>query len=265
MVSLTAHCLIKNEDRFVGYAIRSIINFVDRVLVFDTGSTDGTIDIIKQLQSRYPNKIIFEEKGECDKKRHTKLRQEMIERTDTSWFMILDGDEVWPEAAIQEAVNKAVQNPAAECLIAPFYLCVGDIYHQSKKGQYVLRGKKAHATPRFFRKTSGMHWQGEYNQDAIVDAGGVKVFEKENVFWLQQAFWHLTHLARSSSGGGEFSSGSNRQDKRRLTYFIIGKKIEAPLPEVFLQNPQPEYIQPLSFGVSVKNFFILMIKNSFFK
>ena len=258
MPSLTVHCLVKNEDRFIWYAIKSVVDFVDQVLVFDTGSTDETVEIIKELRSLYPNKILFEAKGECDKRRHTLLRQEMIERTNTSWFMILDGDEVWTRRAIREALETMRTRTNLECLIAPFYLCVGDIYHKSRYGQYVLNGKKAHATPRFFKKTTGIHWDGEYNNDAVIDGSGVKVFEKEHVAWLTDHFWHLTHLIRSSGSGEEFSSGSVRKDKRRLTYFLVGKKINEEIPEVFLIKPQPKYIQRLSFLRSFINLLKLL-------
>lgn len=258
MASLTAHCLVKNEDRFIAYAINSVINFVEQVLVFDTGSTDDTVKIIKNLQNIYPDKIIFEEKGECDKKRHSQLRQEMLERTRTDWFMVLDGDEVWSKKAMQEAVDIMGGSADTECLIAPFNLCVGDIYHTSRRGQYVLNNIKSHATPRFFRKIAGIHWDGEYNYDAVVDAQGIKIFEKDSVIWLKNKFWHLTHLIRSSAGGNEFSSGSARKNKLRLTYFLIGKKINTPVPEVFLTEPLPDYLKPLRFTEALKNFFILL-------
>jgi glycosyltransferase involved in cell wall biosynthesis len=258
MPSITAHCLVKNEDRFIEYAVKSVIDFVDQVLIFDTGSTDGTVNIIKQLQLSYPSKIIFEEKGECDKKQHTQLRQEMIEKTSTDWFMIVDGDEVWTDRAMQEALAVVRNNPAIECIIAPFYLCVGDMYHQSRKGQYIIRGKKAHATPRFFRKNPGLHWSGEYNFDAVVDSAGERVFEKEAVVFLQKHFWHLSHLVRSSIGGEDFSSGTSRKNKVRLTYFIIGKKIIDTPPEVFLKTPRAAYLEPLGFFKSVENFFTLL-------
>lgn len=256
MMRITAHCLVKNEENFIAYAIRSVIDFVDQVLIFDTGSTDRTVAIIKELQREYSQKIIIEEKGECDKKHHTELRQEMVERTRTEWFMVLDGDEVWSKRVLSEAKTVIEKDPGVECLIAPFYLCVGDIYHYSSKGAYTLRGVTAHATPRFFKCISGMHWSGEYNYDALVDGAGNKIFEKQNVQILKYKFWHLTHLRRSSKDDEDYSSGSARKDKRRLTYFWIGHKITEPVPEVFNEFPAIT-VSALSFWVSVKNFFRL--------
>lgn len=261
MPTLTAHCLVKNEENFIRYALLSVVDFVDRIIVFDTGSTDATVAIVRELQSRYPTKIVWEEKGECDAARHSVLRQEMIERTATDWFMILDGDEVWTRRGM-EAARAAMQStvagsPSTECLIAPFYLCVGDIFHTSKKGHYVLRGRRAHATPRFFKMMPGIHWRGEYNNDAVVDAANQPVFEKEAVVWLDQPFWHVSHLQRSSRDDEEFSSGGRRKDKRRLTYFFIGKKVTAPVPEVFASDADAVALR-LSWGKSFINFVRLL-------
>jgi glycosyltransferase involved in cell wall biosynthesis len=253
---ITAHCIVKNEENYVGFAIRSVIDFVDYVLVFDTGSSDATVSVIEELTKEFPHKISFEQKGVCDKKRHTELRQEMVRRTMTDWFMILDGDEVWTVRALSEAKTVIEKDLTLECLIAPFYLCVGDIYHYSSKGAYTLRGVTAHATPRFFRRVPGMRWSGEYNHDAILDGEGNKVFEKSAVVNLTHKFWHLTHLQRSSKDDEDYSSGSIRKDKRRLTYFWIGHNITEPIPEVFVKYSS-QVAQPLSFLISIVNFFRL--------
>mgnify|MGYP000359384862 CR=1 FL=1 len=142
-LSITAHCIIKNEENFVEYAIRSVVDFVDQIIVFDTGSTDKTVSIILELQTRHPNKIFFEEKGSCDKKRHTELREEMLNKTNTEWFMILDGDEVWTKRGMEEVLSVINSSLEVECLIAPFYLCVGDVYHRYyKDGSFEILGKK---------------------------------------------------------------------------------------------------------------------------
>lgn len=236
MSSITAHCLIKNEEKFVGYAIKSVIEFVDYIIVFDTGSTDQTIEVVKELAKEYPNKIIFEEKGPCDKTRHTQLRQEMLDRTKTDWFMILDGDEIWTKRGMEEALAIIKNQPAIECVVAPFYLCVGDIYHTySGKKSIKILGKTDFHYPRFIKIFPGPHWRGDYNEDTLLDKNNKEFCKTENSRFLANKYWHLTHLRRSSRDDFDYSSGGSRKIKRRLTYFIIGKKINESIPEV-LQN-----------------------------
>lgn len=260
-MTLTAHCLIKNEENFIWFALKSVLDFVDEVIVFDTGSTDSTVAIVRNLQKEYSN-IIFEEKGECNMEEHTRLRQEMVERTKTDWFMILDGDEVWTSRALGEA-RKEIESKKYDCLISPFYLCVGDVYHYSNKGQYTLRGIKIHATPRFFKKQENMRWEGKYNFDAMNNAEGKKIFEGDRVLFLKERFWHLTHLLRSSKDGDDYSSGSSRAKKRRLTYFLIGSIIDELAPEVFdLRNDLA--VRRMSYSASLLNFFDLIFKKLFY-
>lgn len=246
MNTITAHCLIKNEENFVGYAIKSVIDFVDSIIVFDTGSTDKTVEIIQNLAKEYPNKIIFEEKGICDKARHTRLRQEMVERTKTDWFMILDGDEVWPQRTLVEA-KEAMNKGVYDGIQIRFYECVGDIYHRHRKESYI--------TARFV-KMGDMRWGGDYEQDTYYTKNGAEFLKTKNMYLAQNKFWHLTHLERSSKDGEDYSSGGKRVNKRILTYFMLGVKVNEPIPEVFNQDSAKF---KLSWSVSFINFFKLLI------
>ena len=234
--TITAHCMVKNEDQFVAFAIRSVIEHVDTVLVFDTGSTDSTVDIVEQLAAEFPEKIVFEQKGPCDKRRHTELRNEMVDRTTTEWWMILDGDEVWTDRGMQEATSIMSSESSVACIIAPFYLCVGDIYHASWRGKHMVRGKRAHAMPRFYRNTKGIHWSGEYERDQILDEAGIEIHQKKEVVFLKNRYWHCTHLLRSTASDAVYSSGGERGKKQIPTYLCIGKRIRVSVPSVFLQS-----------------------------
>ncbi len=254
-MSITAHCLVKNEEVFVAQAIKSVIDFVDFMIVYDTGSTDQTVKKIEQLVKEYPNKIIFEQKGLSDKKRHTELRQEMLSRTTTDWFMILDGDEVWTKRAMQEALE-IMKRPEIKCVVAPFYLCVGDIYHHyHKRGEMKVLGQKDFLATRFIKKTDGVHWVGDFIQDTLYNDQKKGFENTSNTVITSARYWHMTHLKRSSSDDRDYSSGGNRLSKRRLTYFIIGRKIKEPVPEVFFDKPYPR----LGFITSVVNFFKLAL------
>lgn len=261
MSKITTHCLVKNEENFIWYAIKSVIDYVDQIFIFDTGSTDATVEIIKKLIGEHPDKIIFEEKGYCDKKRHTELRQEMINRTTTDWFMILDGDEVWTDRGIKEAVDILNSNSKVECLVAPFYLCVGDIFHKYyKKGDFEILGNKDFFTPRFIKNIRGVHWSGDYNQDTLIFNDNQNIIKKDNTIILKFRYWHLTHLKRSSTDGDDYSSYGSRKEKRRLTYFLIGQKIKESIPEVFFTTDLK--CQPLDCFKSLFNFFRLLLKKS---
>ncbi|MBP6855675.1 MAG: GtrA family protein [Candidatus Pacebacteria bacterium] len=253
MKTITAHCLVKNEDVFIEYAIRSVIDVVDAVLVFDTGSNDSTVSIVQRLRQEYPAKIIFEQKGPCDKERHTQLRQEMVDKTTTDWFMILDGDEVWTTQGARE-LKHIIEDTSTECVVAPFHLCVGDVFHEHRrKGHFIINGKKGNYALRALKKTRGIHWGGVYENDTLYDERKKIFCGENNTVFLDHSFWHCTHLRRSSGDAYDYSSGSSRLEKERLTFFGIGKKIRDPLPEVFNNT-----IASLDVWRSFNNFLLLL-------
>lgn len=249
--SVTAHCIVKNEEVFVGYAIRSVVDYVDSVIVFDTGSTDTTPNIVRKLQSEYPDKIVFHEKGPCTGIRHTELRQEMLDLTNTDWFMIVDGDEVWTDRGMREAFGIISSDNKAPSIIAPYYLCVGDIYHHSLRG--------LHFYIKFFQITSGIRWnQGPYGEgDFVVDANGQRVGDTDSVA-LANRYWHASALIRSSDD----ASVSLGRHKQVLTYHLKilneGLAIREAIPDVFKRHPSVA-TQRLSTFKSLVNLLVLIL------
>lgn len=242
--TITAHCIVKNEECFVRYAILSVIDYVDQVIVFDTGSTDTTPVILSELARQYPKKIIFEQKGECDKKRHTELRQEMLECTHTDWFMILDGDEVWTNRAMKEIIEEINTPNAHHWMIVPYYVCVGDVYHTYYNEKYDSWYRRTgFHTPRIIKMSEDIEWRGDYEVDTLFyKSTGKNVYVNTtdaDMYFLKQKYWHLTFLRRSTQDDKVYTSGlsKTRAEKRRLTHFIIGKKIYEPVPEVFANSP----------------------------
>ena len=220
MKNLTAHCLIKNEERFIWFAVMSVIHHVDKVMIWDTGSTDHTPQICLGLKKIYPDKIEYKEVGYCDKRRHTALRNEMISQTTTDWFMILDGDEIWPSKALKEAEEIRLQTHA-DCILAEFYLCFGSVYRSR-------RGFKPWTTARFMR-TKSAKFIGEYEKDSLHFKIVTKMYSK---------FLHATHLSRSRVKT-DYSSGGTRGSKEREGWFfsLFAKRIkDEDMPEIIMHD-----------------------------
>ncbi len=198
MVKITAHVLVKNEENFIWFALMSVLDFVEEVFVYDTGSKDKTVQIIKSIDSP---KIIFVEKGEKNSRDLVNLRNEMMEKTKTPWFLLLDGDEVWPKETIVEAKEMTERAaPDKMALVLRTRNCVGDIYHYlpEEVGGYQILNMKGHFNIRLYRRTDDYQWQGIYPLEAYVDKSGQAVnYQKEKLLFLDKYIWHLTHLNRS--------------------------------------------------------------------
>lgn len=95
---ITVHCRLRNEERFIRPALLSVLPLAERVLVYDTGSTDATLERVASIQS---DKITIIHKPPASPRGLAEYRNEMIERTHTGWFMLVDGDEMYPAQAVQ--------------------------------------------------------------------------------------------------------------------------------------------------------------------
>ena len=105
-MKIVAHCLVKNEENWIWYSLMSILDYVDEIMVWDTGSTDKT-EIIKSIKN---SKIKFKQVIQNNVFEFTKLRNEMLDETKTDWLMILDGDEIWPQQTIKNTTKLIKSN-----------------------------------------------------------------------------------------------------------------------------------------------------------
>ena len=81
-------CIIaKNEERFIGECIESVLPIAYEVIILDTGSTDKT----KEIAASYGEKIkLFDYIWEDD---FSKARNKCISYATGNWIVRLDADE----------------------------------------------------------------------------------------------------------------------------------------------------------------------------
>lgn len=201
-MKIWVNTIVHNEENFIWFAVMSVVDFVDRVLIYDTGSTDKTVEIIKEIQKIKGEKIKFSEIGEVDKYQFTKARQEMLDRSDCDWILIVDGDEIWSNESIKKLIDKIKRDGNnLDGIVVPYYVSVGDIYHyqEEKAGQYKLLGKKGHFSLRVInKKIPGLHVDYPYGKEGYFDKDKIPIQERNNVVFLNAPYIHTTHLKRSA-------------------------------------------------------------------
>jgi glycosyltransferase involved in cell wall biosynthesis len=206
MKSIWAQTLVKNEERYLWYAVNSVIDYVDRLLLWDTGSTDKTIQIAKEIERRYPRKVNFREVGEVDAEGFTKVRQKMLDETDADWFLVLDGDEVWWEGSIKEVIGE-IKDGNIDAIVSPYINLIGDSYHyqEEKAGRYQIDQKIGNITIRAFsRRIPGLHVKNPYGLEGYYDKAGKAIQESLDVKrkFIDAPYLHFTHLRRSGKDKG---------------------------------------------------------------
>jgi len=245
-MSVWVHTLVRNEEKYVWFAVMSVIDYVDRVLLWDTGSEDKTIEIIKEIKKLYPSKISFREVKQRDIYEFTHLRQEMLDSTKSDWFMIVDGDEVWWDSAIKEVAGVIRKKGSKiESIVNRYYNVIGDIYHcqDESAGRYRIDGKTGHLTIRASsKKISGIHFSKPHGIQGIFDDRGVPIqnrSKKKREYIKHPAYIHFTNVRRSSS---VYLDSKVPKREMKLKYEVGNSfPFDFYYPEVFFR-PRPSIV-----------------------
>ena len=191
---ITGHMIVKNEQKWIWFAIQSVIDYLDELLIYDTGSTDKTVEIIKSIKSP---KIKFSQKGEVDRKRLVELRKLQLKETKSSWFFLIDGDEIWPEKNLQKLISTLKTLPEnKKAVVVRTRNCVGDIYHYQGElaGDYQILGMRGHFNTRAFRNGQGLTIKGEYPLEFYCDSQGSLNNQDKKLYFLDTYYLHMTHM-----------------------------------------------------------------------
>lgn len=207
--SITGHMVVKNEDCWVWFAIMSVIEFLDKLIIFDTGSIDNTNRIIKMFleDDRYKNKIYYEELGNVTPEEFHMVRQRQIELTETEYFMVVDGDEIWYESSIKE-LDKILSDKHPHLVATRFINCCEDVFHYryDERETYCINGITGAITIRVYStRIPGIRCGGVYGVEGYIDETNMAVQEKGySTEVMQGRYFHTSLLNRSSTQRGDF-------------------------------------------------------------
>lgn len=207
--NITAHMMVKNEGRWCWFALRSVIDYVDTVIIYDTGSNDKTVECIEWFlnEQKYKDKIIFQKVGSVSSAEIKTIRQAMIDQTKTKWFMILDGDEIWFDSAIKELIF-SIKNNDVSMVATRFINCVGNVFSRqnNSRDSYRIKGEVGSITIKAFSKNiPGIHCDGDYGVEGFFDGDGIEVQKRENEIYVQDGYFlHTSYTMRASNIWGDF-------------------------------------------------------------
>ena len=88
---LTIGMIVKNEEKMLGRCLEALKPILDSIsselIIVDTGSTDGTVEIAK----KYTDKVLFYEWTND----FSAARNVGLEKAQGEWFMSVDADEIF--------------------------------------------------------------------------------------------------------------------------------------------------------------------------
>ncbi len=139
--TVSACLMVKNEEEMLPDCLESIRDFVDEIIVVDTGSTDRTVEIAQSFGAR-----VYHQPWEGDFSKH---RNYSIDQATGEWIFIIDADERLYDGDA-EKLQPYLHND--EC----------EIISISVVNHYKLHGGMTTHLPsvRLFRKSYGLRYEG---------------------------------------------------------------------------------------------------------
>ncbi|HWA51996.1 MAG TPA: glycosyltransferase [Patescibacteria group bacterium] len=238
---ISINTLVKNEENFLWYSVGSVVNYVDEILLWDTGSTDQTLKIIEEIIKRYPHKIHFKQIGRVDPEEYSGVRQQMLDNSIGDWVFILDGDEVWWDENIKKISSFINSNKVYESVVVKTYNLIGDMFHfqEENAGMYRFGKRRGHFALRFMNKNiPGLHVGDVYGKEGFFDGDGLPIQNRDEskIMFFDLAYVHATHLTRSTKDFEVMQRDKKKKYERGIEF--AG---DFYFPEVFFRE-KPEIV-----------------------
>ena len=139
--TISACMMVKNEEEFLGECLDSVRDWVDEIIVVDTGSTDRTIEIARSYGAK-----IFHQEWLNDFSYH---RNYSIDQASCDWIFIIDADErMVPEDV--PVLLKLINDDKFSLLSVNVY----NVYGKDEDKVTFLN------STRFFKRELQLHYEG---------------------------------------------------------------------------------------------------------
>ena len=152
MSSISLAMIVRNEEKYLSHCLLSVCGLADEIVVVDTGSTDGTIEIAKSYNAKVFNFEWVDDFSEA--------RNYSLSHCTGDWVLILDAD---------EAIDKLDHNIIKEACEQPF----ADAY------LLILRNYISKISTEFLADSASIKNESNYtegkNYPYFVDALGIRL------------------------------------------------------------------------------------------
>lgn len=173
---------LNGATNFLKYSLESVYDYCDEIRVYDTGSTDNTLEllaeypktIVKQFNVQHLGKVWSNSELDAEL---TRLLNQMKEETKATWILKIDDDEVFPPELMEEIIGL---EDTGNIYTIPFL-------HIGSKNKS-LRVK------RLFHNISDVDWRGSYGLETLCYQG--HRISSDKCPQLKNRFIHLGQLRK---------------------------------------------------------------------
>ena len=180
--SLSAVLIVKDEEDVLEACLSAVAPFVDEIVVYDTGSTDRTLEI-----ARAHADLVIEGHWDDD---FSAARNRALAHATTDWVLSLDADEV-AEGDV-EALRRLVDHEQADAVVVPI---VSTTWRDATSGD-------ESRSSRLFRRV-GAEWRGALHEQVTVDGGrrGLQLSGEEPLLRLVHSGYTSATIAEKDKRG----------------------------------------------------------------
>jgi len=166
--------IIKNEISNIENLMQDVCPVIEQVVVVDTGSTDGTLEKLKELKLQYPSLEIHH----FDWVEHfSKARNYSFSFAKNDWVFWLDGDDRVDSTKLKEFKDNTLDSVAVDAWLLDYN------YAQLPSGESLLTlGRE-----RFIRREKNPTWIGA-------------IHETVNISGLRQQHYHGLEIVHNRAG-----------------------------------------------------------------
>lgn len=100
--NLTPVVLVQNDCYWLPYVLSAIDGWFEKIVIYDVGSTDGTLEICRAFKGVATSDVLLEEMPAVPPKAQLAFRNAMIAEAQTDYYLIVDGDEIWPKESLEQ-------------------------------------------------------------------------------------------------------------------------------------------------------------------
>ncbi len=197
--TLSLCMIVKNEEKFLPQCLESVQDVVDEIVVVDTGSTDGTVEIARRFGAK-----VFHYEWSDD---FSAARNFALEHATGDWVLVLDADEkldASDKPKLREAMRYAAQ---PEVNIGGYALPFRNYLEGEDSGPVIL-----HYATRLFRRLPEVKFSGRIHEEATPSIYGLGL----QVAFANILIHHYGYNARIV----------NARNKMERTYSLLFKQLE---------------------------------------
>lgn len=148
--TLSLCMIVKNEEKYIEKSIDSVKDIVNEIVIVDTGSTDSTLEILKNY-----NVKLYNYKWEND---FASARNFAIDKVKSDWILFLDADEILDEASKDNLINYINTTNLDGCHFIIYN------YRLENKNDFTI-----HYAFRLFKNNKGYYYKGKIHEQIFND------------------------------------------------------------------------------------------------